>query len=165
MGRFASAAKIGILELDNGKWLATPPGPGFKLNSPQLETREDAILEACDNLIVLARLRMTDADEGVRWSPDLANTVTLWAQKLIAETEHPSAAATSEVRVTDDRPSKHAGGLNHPVSDSSGTGGQSAPEASAPLAGHSDGADANFRDSPLIKAAVDLAWREPGASS
>jgi hypothetical protein len=79
--RYATAARIGVLQLDDGGWLTTPPGPGFKVDGLRYDTREDAIQDACESLMALARLRMAAGEgEGTSWTADLGNAVIQWAQ-------------------------------------------------------------------------------------
>jgi hypothetical protein len=51
-------------------------------------------------------------------------------------------AASTKARVIDDRPSAPSGSLNQPNLSERDAAMGSAPQASAPLASHSDGADA-----------------------
>src|SRR5579862_28129 len=55
--RYASAARIGLLQLDSGEWILLK-GKVFPLDAVRYDTREEAIESACGALMALARLYM-----------------------------------------------------------------------------------------------------------
>jgi hypothetical protein len=78
--------KIIVLELDNGNWLAKPPGLG--IDEEQYETRAEALEVAVDNMMMLARLYMAAKEgEGVCWTEEFGNGVIRWANGLRPEKE------------------------------------------------------------------------------
>jgi DNA modification methylase len=79
--------KIGVLELENGKWLAHPPG--FRVERPVFYmSREDAKSDASDEMVIRAQRYMgNDEGDGTHWSTDLGGQVIRWARALSPKSE------------------------------------------------------------------------------
>jgi hypothetical protein len=121
------ATRIGILELDNGRWLALPPS--FHVERPQYDSREAALRAAIASLIRRARKYMRNKEgEGTHWTEGYAGRVIEWALSLkpekalhqgtaavaAAPSGHPGLAgdaADSEAGVTDDTRGEPAGAV------------------------------------------------------
>jgi hypothetical protein len=88
--RFRSPlAKIGVLELENGKWLAHPPG--FRVDVPMFFVdREEALQSAVEEVVCRAQTYMGNEEgEGTQWSADYGNQVIHWARSLLADIGKP----------------------------------------------------------------------------
>jgi DNA adenine methylase len=121
------ATRIGILELDNGRWLALPPS--FHVERPQYDSREAALRAGIASLIRRARKYMRNKEgEGTHWTEGYAGRVIEWALSLkqekalhqgaggvaAAPSGHPGLAgeaADSETGVTDDTCDEPAGAV------------------------------------------------------
>jgi hypothetical protein len=97
------ATRIGILELDNGRWLALPPS--FHVERPQYDSREVALRAAIASLIRRARKYMRNKEgEGTHWTEGYAGRVIEWALSLKPEKAlHQGTAAVAAA------PSGHPG--------------------------------------------------------
>jgi hypothetical protein len=74
--------KIGVLELENGKWLAHPPG--FRVEVPVFfVSREDAMTDAADEMVIRAQRYMGNGEgDGTHWTADFGGHVIRWALSL-----------------------------------------------------------------------------------
>lgn len=73
---------IAVLELDNGKWLARPPG--FMVDGDQHDNRALALDVAVGAMIARAERFMANAEgEGTHWSPEFGEAVIKWARALL----------------------------------------------------------------------------------
>jgi hypothetical protein len=97
----SQAARIGVLELDDGSWLAHPPG--FRVDGELFETREKALSAAVDAVVEKARKYMDAKDgEGTSWTESFGNAVICWALSLKAKAAQ--AADSSDGSANIDQP-------------------------------------------------------------
>jgi hypothetical protein len=79
-------AKVGVLELETGKWLAHPPG--FRVDVRVIfDDRAEALQSAVEEVINRAHTYMGNAEtgaEGTACSADYGNQVIHWAKSLLA---------------------------------------------------------------------------------
>ena len=86
---------IGVLELDNGKWLAKPPS--FSVSLRQHDSREQALRIAIAAMVRRARKYARNKDgEGTHWSEGYAGRVIEWALSLKPERDVDVPQGTSE---------------------------------------------------------------------
>jgi|GEM_PF-50157 len=89
--------RIGVLELEDGQWLAQPPG--FHLDGLQHASRDEALTAACNSLISRAlKYRDNREGEGVKWTDSYANAVIDWATSLKPVAGIPATPQAAESR-------------------------------------------------------------------
>ena len=168
------STRFGVLELENGKWLAHPPG--FNTDGQQFETRKEALTAACDAIIERADTYFENSKtgEGICWTAGFAAAVIhfakSWRPKDIpsapAPDEADERATTKRLVLTDEGRALLNAGVAPGPSEAiqPGAGGHSAPIASAPT-DHATGADASniadasprLRSEPAHQAPPDVA--------
>jgi hypothetical protein len=73
----SSLTRMGVLELEGGKWLTKPPS--FHTNVPPFNSRAETL-----HFAMSAMIRRAGGDgEGTRWTKDYADAVICWAQILM----------------------------------------------------------------------------------
>jgi hypothetical protein len=94
--------KIGVLELENGKWMAHPPG--FRVAIPVFfVSREDALTDASDEMVIRAQRYMGNGEgDGTHWTADFGGQVIRWAKSLLQPAEQ--ASVPSDVLANIDQP-------------------------------------------------------------
>jgi hypothetical protein len=77
-----ASARIGVLELEDGRWLAHPDG--FRVDLPIFFASRDAALShAVDEVVRRAETYMAaKPGEGMQWSVEYGKAVIAWAEKL-----------------------------------------------------------------------------------
>lgn len=95
--RYRSAStKIGILELENGKWLAQPPS--FHVDGQQYDSRDHALRAGIARLIRRSRKYEKNGEgDGTHWSEGYAGRVREWALSI-----KPEVAETGDVLANPD---------------------------------------------------------------
>lgn len=142
-GSYASAGWIGVIELEDGRWLCQPPG--FRIDAMAYDSREAALRTAIARMVRKARKYMRNGEgQGTHWSHGFAGRVIEWALSLkpakyvevpkgtlvhraaataspvighpgIVQTAPNEAEAPTDAGVTDDGCGDHRGAVNQPV--------------------------------------------------
>lgn len=127
------AALVGVLELEDGKWLSRRLG--FRVDGQRYDSRETALADSIDAVVTKARQYMgsKDVGEGTVWTEAFGNSVISWALSLQpakedkpvqaatvdaeAPIDHPGSenAADDADRVIEDQASGEAGNLKRPT--------------------------------------------------
>lgn len=90
--RQSPSVKLGTLALENGSWLALPPG--FHVDAPQFQSRDIALRTAIAQIIRKARRYMRNAEgQGTHWTEGYAGRVIEWALSLKPEKNLDQGAA------------------------------------------------------------------------
>jgi hypothetical protein len=123
MGYRSPSTRIGVLELDNGKWLSFP----FGVDRPRFDSREQALRAGIAAMVRKARRYMRSKEgEGTHWTEGYGGRIIDWALSLkpvkglvqgasgdaAPPSGHPGSEVDSEAGVTDDTAGPLSGALN-----------------------------------------------------
>jgi DNA adenine methylase len=140
------SVKLGMIELENGKWMALPPG--FHVDAPQFETRDAALRTAIAQTIRKTRRFMRAGEgQGTHYSEGYGGRIIEWAMSIapprgqvsvlsdvLANIDQPFMSTAVGIPITEKQiPIQVASGADAAPIDHPGTEDEAKPIVDGPL--------------------------------
>ena len=150
------ASRIAVLELEDGRWLSSPPS--LSVARPSFATREAALRGAIARMIRRARKYMRNRDgEGTQWEEGYAGRIIEWALSLKPVPTSSDGSGSEAARTCDVPASALQWGVTQAghSPDSSAAAGRNRVRKDAGVApGPSDSNEQSANSDPIVAALV-----------